>query len=83
MEWPCSAESASGADTLYGYHYDDASLIRIKVGDLTPITLDYDAPGKLKVVQQGGYGWRYFYNGAGRVEAMGDTLRQTTTSCSR
>ena len=46
---------------------------------VTPIGLEYDARGKLKLVKQDGYGWRYLYDGAGRVESMWDTLGQTTT----
>ncbi len=57
--------------------------VLLTVGDgnsgLSPIILAYDSEGRLTKLEQGGRGWRYGYDGTGRLAVVRDTLGRMMT----
>ena len=52
----------------------------IQIGSLEPLALQYDDGGRGKLVkmEQGDRGWRYSYDGLGRLEVVSDSLHRKT-----
>jgi RHS repeat-associated protein len=53
--------------------------LSISIPNLTTCSLSYDARGRLTLAAQGARGWRYSYDGSGRLAVIRDTLGRMTT----